>query len=101
VAKGDGAGGHNIDRALHQPEKQKHVIDKLGTMVGNAIAWDGCVPDTTPCGCCASCRRRACVRVVAEALGTPEDAAHGPWTLEETGQVLMALGLKLSPREAA
>ena len=68
MAKGDGAAGHNIDRALHQPEKQKPVIDKLGTMVGRAIAWDGCVPDTTPCGCCAACQRRASVRVVAEAL---------------------------------
>ncbi len=98
MAKGDGAAGHNIDRALYQPEKQKPVIDKLGTMVGNAIAWDGCVPDTTPCGCCAACQRRASVRVVAEAL---EPATGEPWTLAETGQVLMALGLKLSPREAA
>lgn len=98
MAKGDGAAGHNIDRALYQPEKQKPVIDKLGAMVGNAIAWDGCVPDTTPCGACAACRHRASVRVVGEAL---EDEAHAPWTLQETARVLCALGLKLDRQEAA
>lgn len=98
MAKGDGAGGHNIDRALYAPENRRSLGDKLGMPVIVPSAQDGCVPDKTPCGCCASCRRRASVRVVGEAL---EPATGGPWTLEETGQVLMALGLKLSPREAA
>jgi hypothetical protein len=57
-------------------------------------AHDGCVPDTTPCGACAGCRRRAAGRVLGEAL---EDEAHAPWTADETTAVLCALGLKAMP----
>lgn len=101
MAKGDGAGGHNIDRGMYNPEKQAHIIAKLSTLGPTPTASDACVPKTSPCGCCARCRRRAAVRVVAEALEPGEGHEAAPWTFQETAELLMALGLKLEPKEAA
>lgn len=94
MAKGDGAGGHNIDRALYAPENRRSLGDKLGMPVIVVGAQDGCVPSQTPCGACDGCRRRAAARVLGEAL---EDQAHAPWPLSEAEQVLCALGLKAAP----
>lgn len=87
-------GGKNIEHGMWDPTKTKPLA-KFGDLGVTPQPQDGCVPAETPCGCCASCRRRAAVRVLGEAL---EDEAHAPWTLEETGRVLGALGLELSPR---
>jgi hypothetical protein len=99
MAKGREVGGAHIIAAVHEADQgRKPIIDKLGGLVGTALAYDGCVPDKTPCGVCAACCRRAARRVVGEAL---EDEAHEPWTLAETARVLSALGLKLEREEAA
>lgn len=52
--------------------------------IKNPMPTDGCVPDKSPCGCCAACMRRAAARVALEHSNPAERAG-----------VLAKLGLAL------
>lgn len=128
MAKGDGAAGHNIDRASYRSSGATDsgaMAPHLAKAGAAPAPSEACVPHENPCGCCAGCQRRASLRVLGEALrepgsGTtpdsgpttpdaPDHSATDPdttdtpvdaaWTFEETLTVLRALGLKMSPRQ--
>lgn len=72
MARGDGVGGHEIEKASYATNKDgtakkpKRVVAKLPGLPPTPMASDYCTPQT-PCGCCEECRKRAALFVCAEA----------------------------------
>lgn len=72
MARGDGVGGHEIEKASYdtnksgQSKKPGRVVAKLPGLPMLPLASKHCQVNA-PCGCCEECQRRAALFVCAEA----------------------------------